>query len=81
MTGRKPIDKTYALVSLKHCELSPGFVADLQDKNESIALQRVELPTCPLSATTRKACLDGNELVPGFLSGKVGLLILEKNND
>jgi hypothetical protein len=38
----KPIKsrKQTALVSLKHCELSPGFVADLQDKNESKLLYK-----------------------------------------
>ena len=45
--------KNPALVSPKHCELSPWFVADLQIKTNPIfVLQREELPTYPLSAST-----------------------------
>jgi len=46
-------NKNPALVSPKHCELSPWFVADLQIKTNPIfVLQREELPTYPLSAST-----------------------------
>ena len=42
-----------ATASPKHCELSPWFVADLQIKTNPIfVLQREELPTYPLSAST-----------------------------
>ena len=75
ITSRKPIRETHALVSQKHCENNADLPLTFKKAYQTTnALQRVELPTCPLSATTRKACLDGNELVPGYLSGKVGFL-------
>ena len=39
--SRKPIGKTYALVSPKHCELSPWFVADLQIKTNQFFVLRL----------------------------------------
>ena len=70
----------FAIASLNHCEfVCFCLLAAIQKRQTKDALQREELPTRPLSASTRKACLDGNELVPGgHLSGKVGLLTLKE---
>ena len=62
--------KSIALVSLKHCEFANLLVGCPSKKTKMRYQDRITVP--PLTAWTRKACLDGNELVPGYLSGKVG---------
>ena len=57
ITSRKPIDSNYALISPKHCELSPWFVADLQIKTNLCCYLRGQHRALTVSRIDVLACL------------------------